>query len=69
MDHARENGFEALVVTVDAPVLGRRERDLRLGFHVSHDIPVPALGRGGVTPVAAHAGCAATGLPEPATPS
>ena len=26
---AREHGFEALVLTVDTPVLGRRERDLR----------------------------------------
>ena len=29
---AREAGYSALVLTVDLPVLGRRERDLRLGF-------------------------------------
>jgi isopentenyl diphosphate isomerase/L-lactate dehydrogenase-like FMN-dependent dehydrogenase len=55
VDHARENGFEALVVTVDAPVLGHRERDVRHGFRIPHDMPVPALGRGGVTPVEALA--------------
>jgi isopentenyl diphosphate isomerase/L-lactate dehydrogenase-like FMN-dependent dehydrogenase len=35
LDHvheAREAGYSALVLTVDAPFIGRRERDLRLGF-------------------------------------
>jgi isopentenyl diphosphate isomerase/L-lactate dehydrogenase-like FMN-dependent dehydrogenase len=35
LDHiaeAREAGYSALVVTVDLPYVGRRERDLRLGF-------------------------------------
>jgi isopentenyl diphosphate isomerase/L-lactate dehydrogenase-like FMN-dependent dehydrogenase len=32
MHEAREAGYSALVLTVDAPYLGRRERDLRLGF-------------------------------------
>jgi isopentenyl diphosphate isomerase/L-lactate dehydrogenase-like FMN-dependent dehydrogenase len=35
LDHiaeAREAGYTAVVVTVDLPYLGRRERDLRLGF-------------------------------------
>jgi isopentenyl diphosphate isomerase/L-lactate dehydrogenase-like FMN-dependent dehydrogenase len=35
LDHiaeAREAGYSALVLTVDMPYLGRRERDLRLGF-------------------------------------
>ena len=41
---AREHGFRALVLTVDTPVLGRRERDLRAGFRVPHEIRVPALG-------------------------
>jgi isopentenyl diphosphate isomerase/L-lactate dehydrogenase-like FMN-dependent dehydrogenase len=53
VDQARENGFDALVVTVDAPVLGHRERDVRHGFTIPHDMPVPALGHGGVTPVEA----------------
>ena len=55
VDQARDNGFEALVVTVDAPVLGHRERDVRIGFTIPHDMPVPALGRGGMTPVEALA--------------
>jgi isopentenyl diphosphate isomerase/L-lactate dehydrogenase-like FMN-dependent dehydrogenase len=35
LDHiaeAREAGYSAVVLTVDAPYIGRRERDLRLGF-------------------------------------
>src|SRR5581483_860036 len=31
---AEASGYRALVVTVDTPVLGRRERDLRTGFAV-----------------------------------
>ena len=36
---AREEGFTALVLTVDAPVRGRRERDLRTGF--AHSVRHP----------------------------
>jgi isopentenyl diphosphate isomerase/L-lactate dehydrogenase-like FMN-dependent dehydrogenase len=50
---ARDAGFTALVVTVDTPVLGRRERDVRSGFSVPPHLEVPALGRGGITPVEA----------------
>ena len=35
LDHiaeAKEAGYSALVLTVDMPYVGRRERDLRLGF-------------------------------------
>ncbi len=32
IERARDAGFEALLLTVDVPVLGRRERDVRLGF-------------------------------------
>ena len=41
---AAEHGFEALVLTVDTPVVGRRERDHRTGFHVT-----PQLTPHGVT--------------------
>jgi isopentenyl diphosphate isomerase/L-lactate dehydrogenase-like FMN-dependent dehydrogenase len=45
-----EAGFAALVLTVDLPVAGRRERDLRAGFSLPADLPLPniptALGRG-----------------------
>ena len=40
---AEAAGCEALVVTVDAPVLGRRMADIRTGFHLPPDIPLPNL--------------------------
>ncbi len=42
-DDALARGFRAVVLTVDAPRPGRRERDLRTGFHVPDDIDVPAI--------------------------
>lgn len=50
---ATDNGFSALVLTVDTPVLGRRERDHRTGFTIPSEITVAALGSGGVTPLQA----------------
>jgi isopentenyl diphosphate isomerase/L-lactate dehydrogenase-like FMN-dependent dehydrogenase len=47
---ARDGGFGALVLTIDAPVRGNRERDLRTGFAVPPDISVASIGHGGVTP-------------------
>ena len=44
LDHvaeARESGYGALAVTVDTPYLGRRERDLRFGFELPSDLPLP----------------------------
>ena len=38
-----EAGFRALVVTVDVPVAGRRERDLRAAFALPEDLPTPNL--------------------------
>jgi isopentenyl diphosphate isomerase/L-lactate dehydrogenase-like FMN-dependent dehydrogenase len=49
---AVESGFEAIVLTVDAPMPGRRERDLRSGFSVPPEL-VPSL--------------AATGSDQPAS--
>jgi 4-hydroxymandelate oxidase len=43
VDQAVEAGYDAVVVTVDAPFLGRRERDVRSGFAIPPDIPVPSL--------------------------
>jgi 4-hydroxymandelate oxidase len=43
-------GFTALVLTVDTPVLGRRERDFRTGFVIPPAFPVASLGQGGLTP-------------------
>ena len=47
---AGELGFRALVVTVDLPVSGRRERDLRTGWTVPPDLLVPTVGRRGLKP-------------------
>ena len=50
VERAQASGFAALVLTVDTPVLGRRERDVRTGFAIPSDLQVPALGRRGITP-------------------
>jgi isopentenyl diphosphate isomerase/L-lactate dehydrogenase-like FMN-dependent dehydrogenase len=47
---ANECGFGALVLTIDAPVRGNRERDLRTAFAVPPDVTVASVGHGGVTP-------------------
>ena len=36
-----EHGYEALVMTVDLQRLGRRERDIRVGFELPFDVSVP----------------------------
>jgi isopentenyl diphosphate isomerase/L-lactate dehydrogenase-like FMN-dependent dehydrogenase len=43
VDEARDAGFLAIVLTVDAPRLGRRERDLRTGFEIPPEITVPSF--------------------------
>jgi 4-hydroxymandelate oxidase len=40
---AEANAYGAIVLTVDLPVGGRRERDLRTGFEVPAEVPVPAF--------------------------
>jgi 4-hydroxymandelate oxidase len=43
LDHlaeARETGYDAVALTVDLPLIGRRERDLRLGFAIPAEIPL-----------------------------
>ena len=52
---ARDAGYTALALTVDTPVLGRRERDQRTGFTIPSEITVVSLGQGGVTPFEAFA--------------
>ena len=55
VEHAVEHGFGAIVLTVDAPRLGRRERDHRTGFRVPAEITVPSMaalgGWNGATPL------------------
>jgi isopentenyl diphosphate isomerase/L-lactate dehydrogenase-like FMN-dependent dehydrogenase len=45
VEEAAESGYEALLLTVDAPYAGRRERDLRSGFQVPAEIRAPAIER------------------------
>ena len=45
MDEAVDSGFEAIVVTVDAPRGGNRERDLRTGFEIPAGSACPACRR------------------------
>jgi len=47
---ARDEGFSALVLTVDAPVRGLRERDARSSFAIPDDVRIASFGRGGLTP-------------------
>ena len=43
IDEAAEAGYEAILLTVDAPFAGRRERDFRTGFEVPADVRTPAI--------------------------
>jgi 4-hydroxymandelate oxidase len=43
VERSAAEGYRAIVVTVDLPEVGRRERDLRTGFEVPEHVPVPAL--------------------------
>ena len=43
VEEAADAGYEALLLTVDAPYAGRRERDLRTGFQVPAEIRAPAI--------------------------
>jgi isopentenyl diphosphate isomerase/L-lactate dehydrogenase-like FMN-dependent dehydrogenase len=43
VDEAVDSGYEAIVLTVDAPYAGPRERDLRTGFQVPPEVRVPSL--------------------------
>lgn len=48
VERAASAGYEALVLTVDVPVLGRRERDLRNAFQLPPDLRLANLGPGGL---------------------
>ncbi len=43
IERAEAHGYAAVMVTVDLPELGRRERDLRTGFEIPEEVPVPAF--------------------------
>jgi isopentenyl diphosphate isomerase/L-lactate dehydrogenase-like FMN-dependent dehydrogenase len=55
VEGAVEHGFEALIVTVDLPVIGLRETDVALGETLPLDLAIPALdaaGRSGPVTIA-----------------
>ncbi|MEP6781831.1 MAG: alpha-hydroxy acid oxidase [Gemmatimonadaceae bacterium] len=43
VERAHSAGCRALVLTVDTPLLGRRERDVRNQFHLNAEMPFPHL--------------------------
>jgi isopentenyl diphosphate isomerase/L-lactate dehydrogenase-like FMN-dependent dehydrogenase len=43
LDEAAECDYRAVLLTVDMPHVGRRERDLRLGFEIPGDVPLPYM--------------------------
>lgn len=47
---ACDSGFTALVLTIDAPVRGNRERDVRTRFVIPTELRIASFGRGGLTP-------------------
>jgi 4-hydroxymandelate oxidase len=46
LDRAAAAGCEAIILTMDAPILGRRERDIRTGFHLPDGIGYANIRRG-----------------------
>jgi 4-hydroxymandelate oxidase len=50
VERAEASGMKAVVVTVDAPVLGRRERDLRNRFHLPDGIRLANVPSSGSVP-------------------
>jgi isopentenyl diphosphate isomerase/L-lactate dehydrogenase-like FMN-dependent dehydrogenase len=50
IDEACAHGYSALVLTVDAPILGRREGAVRVGFHVPDELEVAGDIFGGLDP-------------------
>jgi 4-hydroxymandelate oxidase len=44
VERAAAAGYGALLVTVDAPVLGRRERDVRNAFELPEDLTIACVG-------------------------
>jgi len=50
IERAVEHGYEALLLTVDLARIGRRERDLRVGFRIPDDVQIPnVMAAAGVT--------------------
>ena len=56
---AEANGYEAIVLTVDAPILGRRERDVRNEFELPDGLRIACVPEGDVDAPAGGSGLAA----------
>jgi 4-hydroxymandelate oxidase len=52
VERAVASGYEALVLTVDLPRVGRRERDIRVGFVIPDDVAVPNIAAAAGVPLA-----------------
>jgi 4-hydroxymandelate oxidase len=52
VERAVAAGYEAMVLTVDLPRVGRRERDIRVGFTVPPDVSVPNIAAAAGLPLA-----------------
>jgi isopentenyl diphosphate isomerase/L-lactate dehydrogenase-like FMN-dependent dehydrogenase len=52
VERAVEHGYEALVLTVDVQRLGRRERDMRIGFTLPEGVSVPNIAAAAGLPLA-----------------
>jgi len=50
LDRARDNDYEAIMITLDTPVLGRRERDIRNGFTLPPKIGLDTILSGLIHP-------------------
>jgi isopentenyl diphosphate isomerase/L-lactate dehydrogenase-like FMN-dependent dehydrogenase len=51
-----ESGYAALVLTVDIPHAGRRERDMRTAFAIPPELPLPNFSPNLARPVDSHTG-------------
>lgn len=58
VERAVEHGYEALVLTVDLQRLGRRERDMRVGFTLPPGVAVPNIAAAAGVPLAEAASVA-----------
>ena len=58
IERAIEHGYEALVLTVDLQRLGRRERDMRVGFSLPPGVAVPNIAAAAGLPLAEAASVA-----------
>ena len=59
LDEVAASGYAAVVLTVDLPHAGRRERDVRATFEIPPDLPLPNISTRFDRPVDSHTGLGA----------